>query len=287
MALSPEAAESRTVIKILAGSHVHGLNIATSDQDYEAVVVEPLAEMVKLGESWDETERIGVIGADGARLPDTKYYSLRKWCRMAAKGNPNFILMLFAPLSHTRIRTAVGAQLQDMKDAFLSRQAIKSHLGYMKGQRNRMVNHQTTWTQSFDPNHDPTKQFGGGHGRGKPRFDLIEKYGYDTKFGMHLLRLGIQGVELATTGYVYLPMTEVNRDNLLAVRRGDVPLVSVLRWAEELEERMKAAFDTSPLPEHPDYARIEDWMRETYIRVWAAEQALTDAMASMADLRVQ
>jgi len=45
-------------------------------------------------------------------------------------------------------------------------------------------------------------------------------YGFDTKYAMHMLRLGFQGVELLTTGRLSLPMREPERSYLLDVRRG-------------------------------------------------------------------
>ena len=101
MALTPEQCEQRTILKILAGSHVHGLNVETSDRDEEAIVIEPLSEAWSLGKPWEDTVR------ESPEL-DTKYFSLRKWCRMAANGNPNFLLMLFAPESHILKFNALG-----------------------------------------------------------------------------------------------------------------------------------------------------------------------------------
>lgn len=300
MALTPEQAESRVILKILAGSHVHGLNIDPmpceacknspiagqvwikehiddgmgtqqdcpncggtgyshpgSDRDEEAIVVEPLSEAWSLGKPWEDT----VIETPAI---DVKYFSLRKWCRMAAKGNPNFLLMLFASPTHVLKYNALGSQLRDMRGLFISKQAIRSHLGYMQGQRQRLLNH----------NHE----FGAGHGRGLPRYDLVEQYGFDVKFAMHLLRLGYQGLELAKTGKLTLPIAEDDRQLLLKVRRGEYDLPWVLKWAEDLEAAMKAAFDSSSLPDEPNYAEIEAWLQKVYIRTWSAERRLQDVL---------
>ena len=256
MSLTPEQCEQRTILKILAGSHVHGLNVEGSDRDEEAIVIEPLSEAWSLGKPWEDTVR------ESPEL-DVKYFSLRKWCRMAANGNPNFLLMLFAPESHILKFNALGAQLREQAGLFVSKQAIRSHLGYMQGQRARMVNHQ--------------KEFGAGGGHGLPRYDLIEKHGYDTKFAMHLLRLGIQGLELADTGRITLPMGEI-RGTLLDVRTGKLPLAQVLEWADDLEARMKRAFDSSSLPDQPDHVGISTWMQRVYIRTWSADRQVQDIL---------
>ena len=297
MALTPEQCEQRTILKVLAGSHVHGLNVdpvpcesckgtkcktdangilyddpceecdasgvavAGSDRDEEAIVIEPLSEAWSLGKPWEDTVR------ESPEL-DTKYFSLRKWCRMAANGNPNFLLMLFAPESHILKFNALGAQLREQAGLFVSKQAIRSHLGYMQGQRARMVNH--------------NKSFGAGGGHGLPRYDLIEQYGYDTKFAMHLLRLGIQGRELAEDGRITLPVPEQQRNFLLDVRTGKLTLERILHEADVLEDGMKLAFNSSPLPDLPDLASISAWMQRVYIRTWSADRQVQDILEDAA-----
>jgi predicted nucleotidyltransferase len=243
-----EEAEKRSIIKILAGSHIHGLNVETSDKDYEAIVVEPLQEVMGLQKPFEELIR-------ESEEADSKYVSLRKWCQLALKGNPNFLLVLFAPSENVVKQHSLGSRLRALKDAFLSKQAIKSHLGYMQGQRQRML-----------------RQSNGG--RGQPRTELVEKFGYDTKFAMHLLRLGHQGVELAEHGKITLPVTSVDRRFLRDVRHGDYSLDMVLRVADEMEGQMKAAFDRSPLPDKPDYAAVEQFMLRAYSSWWSADRRI-------------
>lgn len=283
MPLTLEQCKSRSILRVLAGSHIHGLNVPSkgcydhglvpcdkctgeksavigSDRDEEAIVVEPLSEAWHLGKPWEDFVK------ESPEL-DTKFFSLRKWCSMAVRGNPNFLLMLFAPESHVLSCNALGAQLREMREAFISKQAIKSHLGYMQGQRTRMLN-QIACHEEVGKN--------GGHG--KPRHDLCEKYGYDTKFAMHLLRLGCQGAELATSGRITLPMVDTARHALLDVRAGKLSLSQVLEWADDLEGRMKTAFDTCSLPDQPNIPVVEEWMQRVYIRAWSADRKMQDIL---------
>ena len=181
------------------------------------------------------------------------------------------MLIFFAPPSHIIQADARGYQLRELAPAFISKQAIRSHLGYMKGQRARMLN-QIACHEGVGRN--------GGHG--KPRHDLCEKFDYDTKFAMHLLRLGMQGCELASTERITLPLEDPEKDWLLSVRRGGGPLQDVLDVAESLEAQMKENFDTSALPEHPDYATIEEWMQRMYIRTWSADRKSLDVLEDTA-----
>lgn len=248
--MNAEQAEKRTILKILAGSHVHGLNVQTSDRDEEGIVIERIEDAFGLGNPWEDT-----VSESPER--DVKYVSLRKWCRLACKGNPNFLLPLFAPASHVLALTAIGGHIREMRDKFISKQVIKSHLGYMQGQRSRLVNHQN--------------EFGGGGGRGKPRFELIEKHGYDTKFAMHLIRLAKQGLELAREGTLTLPMDEFDRGICLSIRRGEWGYDSVLWQANHLEGELKRELEKTNLPDEPDYTAVEEWMLDTYAEWWKCD----------------
>lgn len=245
-----EAAEKATILKILAGSHIHGLNVETSDRDEEAIVIESIDEAMGLGNPFEE------LIYESPEV-DKKYVSLRKWCRLACKGNPNFLLPLFAPLDSIISMDARGSQLRDLASAFISKQAIKAHLGYMQGQRHRM-------------------QTGSHGGRGKPRQDKIDEFGYDTKYGMHLLRLSWQGMELARTGRLTLPIQDDIRKLLLMVRHGEYSLKTVLAIADEWEGRLKESFNTCDLPDEPAYNIIEKWMLNMYVRKWSADRASQD-----------
>ena len=94
-------------------------------------------------------------------------------------------------------------------------------------------------------------------------------YGFDTKYAMHMLRLGFQGVELLTTGRLSLPMREPARSFLLDVRRGKVSEQECLTRAGELEQELGDLATISPLPDEPDAERVETWVIDTYRRQWA------------------
>jgi hypothetical protein len=91
-------------------------------------------------------------------------------------------------------------------------------------------------------------------------------YGFDTKYAMHMLRLGFQGVELLTTGRLSLPMREPERSYLLDVRRGKITEQECLTRAGELERELADLEATSALPEAPEEARVEEWVLEAYRR---------------------
>ena len=95
-------------------------------------------------------------------------------------------------------------------------------------------------------------------------------YGFDTKYAMHMLRLGYQGVELLTTGQLSLPMREPEHSYLLDVRRGKVSEQECFTRAGELEQQLTDLATTSPLRDEPDEQTVEKWVLGAYRRSWAA-----------------
>jgi hypothetical protein len=75
------------------------------------------------------------------------------------------------------------------------------------------------------------------------RPELVKKYGYDTKFVMHALRLGLQGIELLSDGRLTLPVREPDLTLLQEVRIGVVHYEEAVRLIQESEAKLLAIVD--------------------------------------------
>jgi uncharacterized protein len=177
---------------------------------------------------------------------DRSIYSLRKYVRMAAQGSPTVQMPLFAPDDMIRHIEWPGVELRKHRDLFMSRQLGHRFLGYLNRQR-----------QYLD----------GTLAERVHRPELVERYGYDTKYAYHALRLAIQGTELITHGVITLPMSDLNREYLLEVRNGRYPLDEVLIQLDNRTHRLAALTEVSTLPEYPDYDRINSWLNHVH-RTW-------------------
>jgi uncharacterized protein len=93
-------------------------------------------------------------------------------------------------------------------------------------------------------------------------------HGYDTKFAMHALRLGVQGVELLTTGRITLPVPEPDRIYLRRVRRGEVGLEEVIDRVDQAAEHLVALRDASDLPAEPDRGWVDGWLHRSHLSYW-------------------
>jgi hypothetical protein len=146
----------------------------------------------------------------------------------------------------------VGEELQKLAPAFASRHAGKRFLGYLEAQRQRLVGERGQ--------------------RDVNRVELVKQFGYDTKYAMHMLRLGHQGVEFLESGRLTLPMREPVRSHLMDVRQGRSNLAEVLAECTDLEVRIAALLETSPLPSEPDMQTVENFVMDTYARAWDARE---------------
>ena len=148
---------------------------------------------------------------------DLVIYSLRKFCRLARQGNPSILVLLWLP-KHI-IKTDLGGELLGMRQCFFSREAGERFLGYLVSQKKALT---------------------GERAPKVARPELVERFGYDTKFAMHALRLGFQGIEYLTERRISEPVREPDRTTLLAVRRGEVGFAEALRLIEDAEARLRA-----------------------------------------------
>lgn len=94
-------------------------------------------------------------------------------------------------------------------------------------------------------------------------------HGYDTKFAMHALRLGVQGVEFLTSGRISLPVPEPQLSYLRAVRRGEIELAEVVEAVVKAERRLEALREGSTVPEQPDRVWVDEWLHRTHLAYWA------------------
>lgn len=162
--------------------------------------------------------------------PEQFSWELERFCELALRANPNVLECLHSPLvEHI---DDVGRELLSLRGAFLSRLAHQTFVRYASGQRKKLE--------------ADVRQYGA------PRW----------KHAMHLLRLLGTGRDLLRTGELTIEVGAA-RDDLLAVKRGEVPWVEVERRMNRLMEESEETARNSPLPREPDRARIEDFLIRT------------------------
>jgi predicted nucleotidyltransferase len=247
-----EIAHNGEIIRGLVGSTAHGINLPdTDDKDYMSVYIEPPEYVAGVSSPLDHF--ISRTQPDGARSGhgdiDLTCYSLRKYLKLALAGNPSILVLLFAQeLSNV---TDLGHELRELAPKIISSHASRRFLGYLDGQRERMVGE-------------------GKQNRVPNRPELIEKYGWDVKYGSHALRLAYQGIELTLTGSLTLPMSIGDRITLLKLRRGEVTFSDALEMVDHQRSKLAQLIQdgAGPLLTEPDLKAVNHWCVNAHYRFW-------------------
>lgn len=233
------------------GSGAHGTALeGTDDHDEMGIVIEPAEYVIGL-RSWETTVKRDRPEGVRSQAGDTDLviHSLRKWVHLALNGNPTIIALLWAPMLERP--TVLGHRLRyDGPTYLLSRRALPAYCGYLLQQKERLLGIR-------------------GQKRTK-RPELVEAHGYDTKYAAHALRLGWQGVELATTGAVAFPMEDEQRAFIRSLRRGEVPFEDAIHHIEKAERDLIELRDggAGVLPDQPDREWANRFLVEAYQASW-------------------
>jgi len=94
--------------------------------------------------------------------------------------------------------------------------------------------------------------------RNPARAALEARHGFDTKHGMHLMRLETMAVEILEDHRVYVDRRERgDRDFLLSIRHGEMEYDALVEGAELLEAKCEELYKTSTLRKEPDRVALD------------------------------
>ena len=233
----------RVLMRVEVGSTAHGTGLpGGEDYDELGVMAEAWESSIGLAQAPDTVVyRPGRSESDRSAPGDYDLvvYTARKWARLASTGNPSVLMALFGPL---RFSTPLGDRLRDLAPAFWCDAARERFLGYSRAQRERLL--------------------GVRGGRHTNRPELVDAHGFDTKYAMHMLRLGFQGLEYARTGRLTLPVPGETGELLRSVRRGELTLGEVIGLADANEDALTRAGGNAPAK--PDTEAINDWLLDVH-----------------------
>ncbi len=229
-ALMGELLDGWVVYRCVTGSQAYGLADEGSDVDVRGVFVAPAELLWSLQGAPDYFEQGEMEEA---------YWELAKFATLALKANPNVLECLHTPL--VRDIRPIGAELLEMREAFLSRLVHQTYNGYVLSQFKKLEQDLRT--------------------RGAPKWKHV----------MHLIRLLLSGISVLRDGFVTVDVGG-HRDRLLAIKRGEVPWDEVEAWRLALHAEFDAALRHSTLPELPDYQRVDRFVIDVRRRIAHGER---------------
>ncbi|MEV5752975.1 nucleotidyltransferase domain-containing protein [Actinoallomurus sp. NPDC052308] len=222
----------------VVGSTAYGLATADSDVDRLGVFAAPTDALLGL-----RTPRESIV----TTAPDRTLHEARKWCVLALGGNPTVMELVWLPDDLYETRTAFGDELIGIRAAFLSAKRVRdAYLGYASQQFRKLEN------------------------RGDGAFSADTRR-RTAKHARHLARLVHQGRELYSTGRLRIRLDDPDRYH----RFGDRVAAGDLEVARRLLAEAEADFARvrTPLPERPDEAPVEAWLRAVRAAHYTARPA--------------
>lgn len=239
--------EAKDIVHIFAGgSHQHGAKLeGKADLDICGIYVPNAPEVIGI----DQDEHfVGGTGDDKTRNKpddiDVALYSLRKWAFLAAKGNPTVLSYLFMP---ARVDGVWHSLIAPRSHIFIASGHAAAFIGYGRAQLARLNGER-------------------GYGKHGQRDPLIDKFGYDCKAAMHMLRMMFECRELLKTGRMTFPRPEV--ETLLEIRRGEWSKSQIEREYLQMEAEVNALRDASSLPEKVDRKKVSELISMAHLIHW-------------------
>jgi predicted nucleotidyltransferase len=239
--------QQNLIMAYIGGSQAHGAKLGeTDDTDWYGLYIPPAVKVLGL----EREEHFvfttgGKTGGNGPQDVDVCLYTLMKWAGLAAKGNPSALHFLFAPLEYS---TAIWERVAARPEIFLCKGHVKPFLGFADDQMKRL--------------------FGEKGQKNIHRAEVEKKYGYDTKYAMHVIRLYGEAKELMQHGRITLPRPD--KDELIAIRQGKYSLSEIRQLGAQLESEALAGQSGSPLPDEVDRNAISELIAELQLQFWTS-----------------
>lgn len=184
---------------------------------------------------------------------DLTLHSLTKYVKLLVAGNPTLVQTLFVPPDKRVVWSVQMDELRNMAHLLVNRRTAGAYLGYLHEQRQRLIGERGQ--------------------KGVKRTALVDAHGYDTKYAMHMLRLGHQGVAFINNGKLTLPIPEPIRQGLMDVRMGKVTLLDVLDQANYLAVQLNTLRQDPLLTPTAPQAPFSEWVTVTHLDSWLQKDA--------------
>jgi predicted nucleotidyltransferase len=232
----------------ITGSVAYGVSTDYSDMDILGFCIPP-KELVfphlagEIPGFGNQLKRFDVWQQHGIEYHKRSYdfaiYSIVKFFQLCMDNNPNCIDVLFLPRSCVLHSTQIYEHMRENRKIFLHKGCWSKFRGYAFSQFSKI--------RSKSNSSNPKRQ------------ESIENYGYDVKFGYHLVRLLLEVEQIMTEGDLDL---QRNSDILNTIRNGEWTFERLENWFENKEKSLETLYVDSKLPERPKEYKIKQILME-------------------------
>lgn len=227
--------------EVIGGSKSYGIISNSSDYDIIGVVIPPKEQIYH-----HLTGMVPGFGPEPSKFKnfvahhigeyDINLVEIVKFFNLCAENNPNMLEILFIEESLIMVNSDQSALIRENRLDFLNKNAYFKFTGYAKSQRNKLKNRANS----------------------EHRKELYEKYGYDTKFAYHMIRLSLQAIQILQDGDLNL---NTNSELLNKIRNGGFSLLEIEEMFDSLYADVELHFNKSTIPESPDYKKLNKLLK--------------------------
>jgi len=229
----------------ITGSVAYGMSTDSSDFDIYGFCIPPkdmvfphLAGQIdgfgKQIQKYEQYQQHHVDCKEEGRQYDLTIFSIVKYFQLCMENNPNCIDTLFTPQNCVLHTTQVGNMVRENRRLFLHKGCWYKFKGYAFSQLHKMK--------------------GKNPEEGSKRAELREKFGFDVKFASHVVRLMLECEMILAEGDLDL---QRHKEQLKAVRRGEVPVEEIEKWFNDKEKQLEKLYHDSKLRYSPDESAIK------------------------------
>ena len=165
---------------------------------------------------------------------DITIFNIIKYFQLCMDNNPNMIDSLFTPSKCILHITQIGSLVRNNRKLFLHKGAYHRFKGYSHLQLRKL-------------NIKNPKPY-------SKRYDRIKKYGYDTKFAYHAVRLLNECEQILKEGDLNL---ENIKGQLKSIKRGDWTKEQIVSYFNTKEAMLEELYNNSTLQHRPDENKIK------------------------------
>lgn len=236
---------SNTMYLTMMGSIAYGVSTDASDVDVYGFCIPPKDEIFRhlRGEidgfgrqkqRFNQWQKHHIDDPEAGKMYDLAIYNIVDYFHLCLENNPNMIDSLFTPQRCVLHCTHVGNLVREHRRIFLHKGSFHRFKGYAYSQLHKVG------TKNPKP--------------GSKRAKLREQFGTDVKFLYHVVRLLDEAEQILVEGDIDL---QRNREQLKAIRRGEMSEAEVRSWASDKERQLEQLYAESLLPHSPDEEKIK------------------------------
>ena len=236
---SPKWMKDSIQYECLMGSYAYGLHTKESDKDIYGFCI-PTKVILFPHQIGGHIEGFGRRPQGFEQFQkcyddvDFTIFGIVKYFDLCLHNNPNVIDSLFVPDSCICQMTKIGQLVRDNRRKFLCSKLWHTYKGYAYSQLRKLKNK--------DPNSGKRK-------------DLIEKYGFDTKFAYHIVRLVDYAEQLLQFGDMDI---QRDKERWKSIRAGEWTLNQIEEHFYEKEKSLQVLYEKTSLPHDMQYEPIKE-----------------------------